>query len=253
MADKRLGANPQRPLTGLLYGGRVRGDVTVWIEAAARYFVHAELNGADLARCAQEALAGQHQLSGSVAANVDLSGIGRGTHNLRGNGNVRVENAALYELPVMVALLKTLRGRTPDTNAFNTADLDFRIEGEHAYLKNIVCLGDAINLRGAGELNMDHSVKLTFYPIVGRDESRLPVVDKLLGRASQQIVLIHVDGSLDAPETRTEPFPALAQAFQAFPQLQPAPLPAGPARPSALGGVAPPGGAAIPYERQPRR
>lgn len=253
MADKRLGAKTQRPLTGLLYGGIVRGDVTVRLEAAARYFVHAELNGADLARCAQEALAGQHRLSGQLAANVDLWGVGRGMHNFRGNGSVEVDNAVLYELPVMVALLKTLRGRAPDTNAFNTADLDFRIEGEHVYLNNIVCLGDAINLRGAGELSLDHSVKLTFYPIVGRDESRLPVVDKLLGRASQQIVLIHVDGSLDAPETRTEPFPALAQAFQAFPQLQPAPLPAGPARQNGPGAVAPPGRATIPYERQPRR
>jgi hypothetical protein len=153
----------------------------------------------------------------------------------------------------MVALLKTLRGRAPDTNAFNTADLDFRIEGEHVYLKNIVCLGDAINLRGAGELNWDHSVKLAFYPIVGREEPRAPVFDKLLGRASQQIVLIHVGGTLDAPETRTEPFPALAQAFQAFPQLQPAPLPAGPARASAPGGAALQGGAAFPYDRQPRR
>ena len=251
MADHRMGAKRERPLTGLLYGGIVRGDITVRLETDPRYFVHAELTGADLARCGQEALAGEHHLSGQVTANIDLSGIGRGTHNLRGNGSIAVDNAVLYELPVMVALLKTFRGRAPDTNAFNTADLDFRMEGEHVYLNNIVCLGDAINLRGAGELNWDHTVKLTFYPIVGRDEARLPVVDRLLGRASQQIVLIHVDGSLDAPETRTEPFPALAQALQAFPQLQPVPLPAGAARQPAGAGV--PGGAAFPREQQPRR
>ncbi|HUY93105.1 MAG TPA: hypothetical protein VMV10_30525 [Pirellulales bacterium] len=254
MADRRRGAGRERPLTGLLYGGIVRGDVTVRLEAAPEYFVHAELTGGDLARCAQEALAGRHQLSGRISANVDLWGRGRGMYNFRGNGGIEVDNAVLYELPVMLALLKTLRGRAPDTNAFNAAKLDFRIEGEHVYLNNIVCLGDAINLRGAGELNWDRSVKLTFYPIVGRDESRLPVVDRLLGRASQQIVLIHLDGTLDAPETRTEPFPALAQALQAFPQLQPAPLAAGAARQPAAGAGAPqPPRAAFPYERQPRR
>lgn len=243
MADRRRRAPRERPLTGLLYGGIVRSDVTVWLEAAPRYFVHAELTGGDLARCAQEALAGQHQLSGRVSANIDVWGTGRGMHNFRGSGDIEVDDAVLYELPVMLALLKTLRGRAPDTNAFDSAKLAFRIEGEHVYLNNIVCLGDAINLRGAGELNWDRSVKLTFYPLVGRDESRLPVVDRLLGRASQQIVLIHLDGTLDAPETRTEPFPALAQALQAFPQLQPPPAAAAPQPPRA----------ATPYDRQPRR
>jgi hypothetical protein len=225
MADKRSGADRERPLTGLLYGGRLRSDITFRLNPDSRYFIHAELTGADLARWAQEAVPGQQQLSGRVSASVDFQGTGRGLHNLGGRGSVRVNDAVLYELPVMVALLKTLRGRAPDTSAFNTADMDFRIEGEHVYLNKIHCQGDAISLRGAGELNLDRSVKLTFYPIVGRDETRFPAVDRLLGRASQQFMLIHVDGTLDSPQTRSEPFPALAQALQAFPQLQATPSP----------------------------
>ncbi|HEV7223155.1 MAG TPA: AsmA-like C-terminal region-containing protein [Pirellulales bacterium] len=258
MADKRAGAPRERPLTGLLYGGRLRSDVKVGLGADSRYFIHAELTGADLARWAQEAVPGQQQLSGRVSADINFQGNGRGLHNLGGRGSVWVNDAVLYELPVMVSLLKTLRGRAPDTTAFNTADLNFRIEGEHVYLNQIHCQGDAISLRGAGELNLDRSVKLTFYPIVGRDEARFPAVDKLLGRASQQFMLIHVDGTLDAPQTRSEPFPALAQALQAFPQLQAAPSPPEYPRQAAGGGRAslaapPPPRNAQPFRDSPPR
>lgn len=223
-ADRQRGVQPERQITARLYEGRVLGDVTIQLGDVPRYFVHAELAGADLARAAQEAFVGRQQISGRLSANADFYGAGRGLHNLGGRGDIWLNNADLYELPVMVALLKTLRGRAPDTTAFNTADMNFRIQGEHIYLNNIHCQGDAISLRGTGELNLDRSIKMTFYPIVGRDERRIPLVDQFLGRASQQIMLIHVDGTLDAPQTRSEVFPALAQALQAFPQLQPEPL-----------------------------
>ncbi len=153
----------------------------------------------------------------------------------------------------MLALLKTLRGRAPDTTAFNTADMNFRIQGEHVYLNNIHCQGDAVSLRGTGELNLDRSIKMTFYPIVGRDDRRLPLLDQFLGRAGQQIMLIHVDGTLEAPETRSEVFPALAQALQAFPQLQSAePLAEPLRRPTAVGPAARPGVPSATYNSAPR-
>lgn len=219
-ADRQRGVRPERQMTARLYEGRLLGDVKIDLGEAPRYFVHAELTGADLARAAQEAFIGRQQISGRLSANADFYGAGRGLHNLGGRGSIWLNNADLYELPVMVALLKTLRGRAPDTTAFNTADMEFRIQGEHVYLRNIHCQGDAISLRGTGELNLDRTVKMTFYPIVGRDDRRLPLVDQFLGRASQQIMLIHVDGTLEAPQTRSEVFPALAQALQAVPQLQ---------------------------------
>lgn len=252
-ADRRRGLRPERQITAQLYEGRLLGDVTIQLEDAPSYFVHAELAGADLARAAQEAFVGRQQISGRLSANADFRGSGRGLHNLSGRGSIWLNNADLYELPVMIALLKTLRGRAPDTTAFNTADMNFRIQGEHVYLNNIHCQGDAISLRGTGELNLDRSIKMTFYPIVGRDDRRLPLLDQFLGRASQQFMLIHVDGTLEAPETRSEVFPALAQALQAFPQLQSAePLGEPLRRPTAAGPAVRPGDPSATYNSAPR-
>jgi hypothetical protein len=221
-ADRRRSGVPSgRSLTGRLYGGLARADGRI-VAQQGEYVIHCTLANADMARFAKEAVAGQQQLTGSVSADVDFSGRGRGIHNLGGRGHISLRDADLFQLPVLVALLKTLSGRPPSTTAFNTGDVDFRIEGEHVYLNRIDCKGDAISLRGKGELNLDRSIKLTFYTVVGHDDVRVPILDKLGAGASQQILLIHVGGTLDEPLTRRELFPTLAQALE---QLQPDPTP----------------------------
>lgn len=239
-ADRRRGVQPERHLTWELYGGRATGDGSIILGAAPRYTLQATLAQADLARWVREAIPGRQQLSGQVSAGILLHGKGPGAHNLGGRGSVQLRNADLYELPLMVALLKTLSGRLPDSTAFTTSDIDFRIEGEHLYLNRIDFRGDAISLLGKGEMGLDKQIRLSFYTMVGRDEVRIPVVRELMGGASQQIMLVHVDGTLDEPVTRREVFPGVAQALQQF-QLEPqGPGDRAPARIPA-GGFLPPG------------
>ena len=150
-ADRQRGAPSGRAITARLYGGTVVLDGRVNLGPTPKYSLYATLTAADLARCAQEAIAGRQKLSGLVSAEVDLHGAGRGMHHLGGRGTVRLRDADLFELPVMVALLKPLSGRLPDTTAFNTADVDFRIEGEHIYLNKVHCNGDAVSCAAAGK------------------------------------------------------------------------------------------------------
>jgi hypothetical protein len=138
-------------------------------------------------------------------------------HSLGGRGQVRLREADIYELPVIVALLKILRVKAPDRSGFSSSVVDFRIEGPRAYLDNIELSGDAISLVGAGEIDFDTNMRLTFRSIMGDAETQLPVMKRLLGGASGQFMLIHVDGTLAEPVTSTEAFPTLAGALQ---QLQ---------------------------------
>jgi hypothetical protein len=114
----------------------------------------------------------------------------------------------------MISLLKILSIRPPDQNAFSDATIDYRIEGEHIYFDRIDFRGDAISLRGKGEMDWQSAIRLTFYTLVGRGELDLPLIKPLLRGASQQLVLIHVDGTLQEPKTSQETLPALSQALQ---------------------------------------
>ena len=67
---------------------------------------------------------------------------------MSGRGSVELSDADIYELPLMVSLLKFLSIRAPTLNAFSTATMDFRIEGEHIYLDTVDFNGDAISFNG---------------------------------------------------------------------------------------------------------
>ncbi|HWB12251.1 MAG TPA: AsmA-like C-terminal domain-containing protein [Pirellulales bacterium] len=223
-ADRRGGKPAGRAITAKLYGGTAVVGGRVTLGDVPKYAVYASLSGADLARCAQEAISGRQKLSGVVSANVDLHGAGRGIHHLNGRGSISLTDADLFELPVIVALLKPLSGRLPDTTAFNTANVDFRIEGEHVYLNKIHLNGDAVSLRGSGEMGLDRSIQLSFYAKVGRGEAPFPLLDKVVSAASQQIMQIHVSGTLDNPVTRNAVFPNVEEAGRIF-QIDSTPRP----------------------------
>ncbi len=201
-------------MSAKIFGGTVLADSQVNLGATTQYTLRASLADADLGQFAKENVTGRQRLDGKVMANVELQGTGRSTRTLRGGGSIRLHDADIYELPVMVALLKILNMREPDTTAFTRSDIDFRIQGEHILLDRINFSGDAISLLGLGQMNFDHQINLTFHSIVGRTEHQVPILRNVLGEASQQIMQIRVEGTIDNPTTRSEAFPRVSQAIQ---------------------------------------
>ncbi len=215
-AEERSSARA-RPISASLFDGTVHGDAWVTLGPVPRWGLLATLGQADLARCAQEVLTGEHSLQGKVNGTLDLRGAGSSTNAMVGHGALHVDGADVYELPLMIALLKILSVRRPDRNAFSKSDIRFRVEGQHIYFDQIDFSGDAISLLGKGEMDFHQNVRMTFHAVVGRGELGLPMLKQVVGGASQQIMLIHVAGTLQQPETRREAFPVVNKALQ---QLQ---------------------------------
>jgi len=203
-----------RAVTANLYGGTVYGDGRVVLGAVPRYQFDATLSQADLAACAREMGAGKQNLSGKILAKVDLRGAGRTINSLEGGGRVSLRDANIYQLPLMISLLKILSIRQPDTTAFSQSDIEYRIQGNHIYLDRIDFNGDAISLLGRGEMNFESQILLTFHAVVGRAQLNLPVLRDVVGGASEQIMSIHVGGTLQDPQVRREAFPAVNKALQ---------------------------------------
>lgn len=216
-ADRQRRVLPQRHVTCQAYGGMVHADLWLKLEAQPRFAVNVTVSDADLARLAREAIPGSQRLAGRIMATLELRGKGRSTHQLGGHGTLSLLEADLYELPQMVALLKLLSVRPPDPTAFTESQMAFRVVGEHIYFDDFRLCGDAISLLGKGEMNFNQQLDLTLHAMVGRQRQRIPIVSDLLGGASQQIMLIHVGGTLADVELRREPFPVVTQAVQ---QLQ---------------------------------
>lgn len=201
------------PLTARLFGGVATADAVIALADRPTFWLSAQLSDGDVRQYALEMIPGRQQVSGRVFASAQLWG-GEELHSLRGEGRIRLRDADVYELPVMVAMIKVLSVRAPDSTAFTDGDIDYRVEGHHVYLDRINVKGDAISLLGRGEANLDRQIKLNFYTVVGRDEWQLPIVRPLLGEASRQMMQIRVDGTLDDPQVKPEAFPEAKQFLQ---------------------------------------
>jgi hypothetical protein len=127
---------------------------------------------------------------------------------------VRLSNADIYELPVMVALLKVLSIRPPDKKGFDAAECDFRILGEHIDIGRLNFRGDAVTLNGAGEVDWQKRLNLQFYTMVGRDSLQVPILRPLLGEASRQIMTIQVAGTVDQPLVSRKALPVVEKGLQ---------------------------------------
>lgn len=203
-------------VTARFYGGTAYLDAWVLDGTPAQYSIRARVLGGDLARFAREVVGGQERVSGIVHAGLNLSGAGEGTHTLRGDGYVQLREADIYQLPLMVALLKVVSLQPPGKSAFTSSDIDYRIEGENIYFDRINFLGDAISLLGRGEMNFDRHIRLTFRSVVGRSDRRLPLISDVIGGATQQLLQITAEGPLHAPHIRTETLPDVTEALQQF-------------------------------------
>ncbi len=206
-----------RPLQGMVFGGWAYGEGVVALGKDTGYRLSGKLFEAELSRAAQELVSGRQNLQGKVIARIDLTGHSKTVNAMEGRGNIQLHNADIYELPVMVSLLKILTIRRPDNNAFSESNIDFLIKGDHIYFPKIVFSGDAISLEGAGEMDANRNVNLQLGTRLGRGELGMTFLRDVLGGAGDQIVLIHVDGPVSNPRIVRQPLPAVNNLIE---QLQ---------------------------------
>jgi hypothetical protein len=212
------GRAPQ-PLIAQTIGGQLSADIRIGFEPELPYRLQVRLERGDLTEFSQEMQLKSANIRGRANALLTLSGNRYGWPSWRGTGAVRLFEADIYEVPVMLALLKLLSIRQPDTTAFTSSEIDFRVQGEHVYLDRINFNGDAVSLKGSGEMDLERRINLKFYSLVGSGELNLPIVRAVVRQASKQLLLIHVTGTLDQPQLTRDPLPLLKDTLeQIFPE-----------------------------------
>ncbi|MCE9543934.1 MAG: AsmA-like C-terminal region-containing protein, partial [Planctomycetia bacterium] len=209
------GTAPNR-LTAQAYGGVIAADIRVTLGGTPQFNVVAEAERVDLARLITETTRNGTRLQGNVAANIELSGTAAGTHRLSGSGGIRLQNGDIYELPLLVSLLKILSVRPPDKKAFSSSEMNFRIRADHIYFDKINFYGDAISMLGKGEMDFDRNVHMKFHAMVGSDQMHIPILRPVLGLASQQLMQVYVEGPLDHPHTSREALPGVRRVLEEF-------------------------------------
>lgn len=185
-------------------GGTIGLDGRVLLLDDMPFRLQTTVNHLDLKKMATTFAPETKDVAGLGNGSLTLHGSSLGVDTLTGGGNVRIQDARLYEVPLFLQLLKVLRVRKPDKTAFDEGYIEFKIAGEDIELKQIELKGDAISLLGRGQANLNQEIDLDFYTVLGRNELTLPLISHLLHMGSQQLLWITVDGTIANPDVTHE-------------------------------------------------
>ncbi len=136
-------------------------------------------------------------VTGRLDAHVQLSGSASNINTLNGKGRVEIRDAQLYELPWMARLLRLLSVRSPDDSAFESADIEFRLDGDRIPLERISLDGDIISLRGNGWTNLGKELHLDLYTYVGKKGVLAAIMGPIVNHRDATFMYIEVDGTID--------------------------------------------------------
>ncbi|MCA9138248.1 MAG: hypothetical protein KDB00_15860 [Planctomycetales bacterium] len=149
------------PIEGRMFDGTMRMDGNVVLSDAS-FNVRLALIQAKVPVLLAELGQGRHELTGTLVASMNLEGL-LGTRDLlRGQGRATVENANLYQVPVLMQLLNVLSITPTEDVAFTNADLEFRLSEDEIVFDDLKLWGSLIALHGKGTLDRRRELDLTF-------------------------------------------------------------------------------------------
>ncbi|OWK36276.1 hypothetical protein [Fimbriiglobus ruber] len=157
-------------IVATLYQGTVGGEARIVLDDSVRYRVWltaANVRLDDLAR------------ANKIGTGAELRGLAQGklvvenVPDLKtgelvavGAGQIDVPSGRMYNLPVLLPLLKLLKLQAPDQTAFEEAHATFELRGDRVKVSQLDLIGTAVSLGGSGELDTrGEEVRFEFYTI----------------------------------------------------------------------------------------
>jgi hypothetical protein len=192
------------------FGGQVYGPLRLELGSKLRYRLDLTAAQVKLEEFGRRNF-NNSDLNGLAVAQVYLEGEGGELSALRGNGRIDVPSGHMYNLPLLLDLLKFLGLRLPDRTAFEEAHVVFDIEGMRAHVKQLELYGNAVSLRGHGDTNIDGSdMAFVFYLDWARLGQVLPAgVREVPREISNQLFRIDMRGKVGDVHFREVPVPLL--------------------------------------------
>jgi hypothetical protein len=203
-------------LKARLFGGDLGGTARIEFGPSLRYDVNLTALQVKLEEFGKHNLKGEDQISGPVSARLYLTGRGADINGLEGRGTIDVPSGQMYNLPVLLQLLKFLGLRAPDPTAFEEAHAAFEIHGPRVNVQRLDLYGGAISLSGQGEMNLDGSdLQLDFYAVWGRIVQWLPpLIKEIPPTIGQSLLKVKMRGKVSEPHFEKEPVPILVEPVE---------------------------------------
>jgi len=202
-------------IRGRCYEGLLIGSAQIEFAEAGRYRIGLLLQDAQiglfLAAPSNDAsaTAGREKKSktrGLLSASLGFEGQRGDVRSRQGRGEAVVRDANLYDGPLSLALLQILNLTFPTASAFDHAETQFVIDGDHVLFDRFIF--DAPGVRVAGPGTMQYSTRKLDLDLVTSNPSALDLgpISELLAKLKDELISIHVGGTLTKPDAQLRSF-----------------------------------------------
>ena len=184
------------------FGGEVSGPIRVDfgdVSGRSKFDLDLTATQVDLQQFGRHNLGSAPNLQGTAVGKLHLTGYSGDGETLDGNGHIDIPAGAhIFNLPLLLDLLKFLGLRWPDRTAFEEAHAVFLIRGQRVFVRKLDLYGNAISLSGRGDFKIDGSdLRLDFYPSWGRMEQLLsPAGRAIPSTISKNLLKIEMRGKV---------------------------------------------------------
>ncbi len=191
-------------IAGTVLGGALGGDIRASLDVTPNWSVNVSVADLDLREHAKN-IQGPQSFKGLVSGFAVISGQGYDPHTVGGNGLAKVIQGDLGTLPAVLRFFNVLKLAKDTKTAFDSADVEFKINAGVTTLDPVRLVGNAFSLDGRGTLDVRGELELRLKILAGRDAHHVPLVSDLTRELSGQFFAVRVFGPVSAPIFRPDP------------------------------------------------
>jgi hypothetical protein len=208
-------------LEGGFAGGDIAGEgqLTFPEQAAGQYDLSLILRDADIQQLTP--IEGK-KLNGMLTASLEMSGNWDDPSTRRGHGNVGIVGQDLYNIPLVMGLLQITNLALPFTSPFSDATARYNIDGQKVTFEEINLKSKDMTMSGSGDLDFAAGKVSLWFVTDNPTLLSLPLVGPLLHGAKQELLKIHVSGTIEKPKVSARSFDSITTTVdQVFKNDQP--------------------------------
>jgi len=204
-----------KQVEGTFYEGRLEGSATINLAPGGKYAFNLAATEVNFERLLREGFRLEHNISGGrLRGTLGLWATGPDTKTMEASGYAYVDDARLYELPLVVRLLNVFRLNPDDRTAFQKARILYFVRGRQIILGDIRLFGRALDLYGAGTMAPDGKLDMVFLTGKRDDDPLVPALAELMEGVRKELLVVLVSGTLNEPKVETRSLSGLTAPFR---------------------------------------
>ncbi len=222
-------------LSGKVYRGILHGEdseLRLFTGDPFRYEGSLRFGGIRLKDLCERKFPRSQSLRGKAKGRLQVEGTGANILDFNANGTIEVDDARLFEVPLVNSLLRILPLRSPPV--FTRAGCDFELTSGELELDDVFFYSTPLRLNGRGVIDLEGTTDLVLYPEFAPDVPSIFLVSDLWRAVQNRLIAFRLVGPIEDPTARVEN--VVTGILAPIDRSRPRPLyPAFPTPPDSLG------------------